>query len=328
MRCLMVVLALTLLVAACGGAATPAPLAHIRLPMGFIPSVQFAPFYVAVERGYFREAGIEVEFDYSFETDGVKLVGAGELPFAIVSGDQVVQARAQGAPLVYVMAWFQQYPIAVVARGSLGIASPADLKGRRVGLPGEFGATYVGWRALLLSAGLKPEDVTLDSIGFNQVAAFTAGQEDVVVGYANNEPIQLRAAGEEISTLHVADYAALASNGIVTNEKTIAENPELVRGMVGAALKGLSDAIGDPDAAYEICKAYVEGLAAADERVQKQVLAASIEMWQAPTLGLADAEAWENTQNVLLEMGLISAPIDLSRAYTNEFVLPGGGGTY
>jgi len=328
---LICLIALSLL-AACGGEPTESlqdtvsesepELAHIRLPMGYIPSVQYAPFYVAVEKGYFREAGIELEFDYSFETDGVTLVGAEELQFALVSGEQVLLARAQGLPVVYVLAWWQDYPVAVVAKTEQNIRLPEDLEGKRIGLPGLFGASYIGLRALLNAGGLTESEVILDSIGFNQVEALATDQEQAVVVYVNNEPIQLRAQGYEIDMIRVADQVRLASNGLISNEATIAENPELVRRMVQAVLRGLDDVLADPEGAYGVCLDYVEGLAQADQAVQKEILATSIEFWQAEKPGYSDPAAWENMQDVLLEMGLLSAEQDLSRAYTNEFVTP------
>ncbi len=325
----LLVLTAALLLAGCAPAGaqetaapqpSPAPLTHIRLPMGYIPNVQYAPFYIAVEKGYFRDGGIEIEFDYSFETDGVSLVGANNLQFALVSGEQVLLARAQGLPVVYVMAWWQDYPVAVTANAGSGIQSPADLAGKKIGLPGMFGASYIGLRALLNAGGVEESQVTLDAIGFNQVEALAAGQEDAVVVYANNEPVQLRARGYDIVTLRVADYVRLASNGLMTNEATIAQNPDLVRQMARAIQRGVADALADPEEAYKICLKYVENLDQADAAVQRQVLAASMEFWRAEQPGRTDPAAWENMQSVLLDMGLLKEALDLEKAYTNEFV--------
>ncbi len=295
-------------------------LVHVKLPLGYIPNIQFAPLYVAVEKGFFTEAGIEIEFDYSFETDAMALVGADELQFAVVSGEQILLARAQGLPVVYAAAWYQKYPVAVVSKAEQGIATPADLKGKKIGLPGLFGANYIGLDALLFSAGLTEKDVTLDSIGFTQVESLATDRDEAVSVYAANEPVQLRAQGYEVNELLVADYVQLASNGLITNEKTIAENPDLVRNMVFALMKALAYTIANPDEAYELSKAHVENLAEADEAVQKEVLARSIELWKAERLGFSDMQAWENMQDTLLKMGLLTEPLDLSAAFTNEFV--------
>lgn len=314
-----------LLFAACSlSPETPHPtssqLDKIRLPMGYIPNVQYAPFYVAVEKGYFKDNGIEIEFDYSYETDGVTLVGAEDLQFALVSGEQVLLARAQGLPVVYVYGWWQDYPVGVVAKVENGIREPADLAGKRIGLPGLFGASYIGLRALLNEAGLKEDDVILDSIGFNQVEALAADQEDAVVIYANNEPFQLAALGYDIDEILVADYLQLASNGLITNEATIANNPDLVSRMTRAISHGLADVLDDPVLAFEISKKYVENLDQADPVIQREVLDASIAFWEADQLGYSAPQAWENMQAILLDMGLINEPLDLKQAYTNDFI--------
>ena len=320
---ILIILGMALILSSCskpqsvGGSDT---VRKIRLPMGYIPNIQFAPFYVAIQKGYFREAGIEIDFDYKFETDGVKLVGSGELPFALVSGEQVLLARAQGLPVVYVTAWYQQYPVSVVAKSNLGVLVPQDLKGKKIGLPGLFGASYVGLRALLFNAHMKESDVTLDAIGFNQVDLMAADKQDIVVGYTANEPIQLRARGIPITEIRVADYVQLASNGILASEKVISENPQLVRAFVGAFLKGLADTMTNPEEAFKISESYIPNFADLDAKVQKQILDTSIEQWKTNHLGYSDPKAWENMQNILLDMGLIKQKMDLNKAFTNEFI--------
>ena len=308
-----------LLLCACGTKPS-GNLTQVRLPLGYIPDIQFSPLYVAVQKGYFREAGIQVTFDYSMETDITALVGANQIQFGVVSGEQVLLARAQGLPIVYVAAWYQQYPVSVVAKSDQNIHTPADLRGKTIGLPGLYGANYIGLRALLHAGGLGESDVKLDSINYTQVEALAAGRDQAVSVYTNNEPLQLRTQGYSLTELRVADYIQLASNGLITNEKTLSENPDLVRRMVKAFLRGLADTIADPAAAYETSKAFVQNLAQLDAVAQKQKLATSIELWKADRLGYSQPKSWESMQTVLLDMGLLSKPLDVSKAYTNSFL--------
>jgi len=321
---MLALLVFTLLASACAPAPTaepaPAELTPIRLPVGYIPNVQFAPLYVAIEKGYYREAGLDVNIDYSMENDNAVLTATGDLQFAVVSGEQVLLARAQEMPVVYVMAWYQQYPVGIAAKTSSGINSVADLKGKKLGLPGLYGASYIGAIAMLDAAGLKETDVIFDSIGYNQVEMLMADKDDAVVIYVANEPVQLEKLGAEINVFKASDAMDLVANGIITNEKTLKENPELVRAVVTATLKGLEYAGQHPEEAYEICKKYVENLAEADQEVQMQVLLRSIELWQAERMGYSEPAAWENMQRILLQMGLLSSELDLTAAYDNSFI--------
>jgi NitT/TauT family transport system substrate-binding protein len=320
MKKLSLFLAGCMLVLAACGAKPSGGLTHVRLPLGYIPDIQFAPLYVAVQKGYFRDAGIQVDFDYSMETDITALVGADQVQFGVVSGEQVLLARAQGLPVVYVAAWYQQYPVSVVAKSSLGLHTLQDLRGKTIGLPGTYGANYIGLRALLNAGGLSESDVKLDSIGYTQVEALATGRDQAVSVYTNNEPLQLRTQGYNLTELRVADYIQLASNGLITNEKTLSGNPDLVRRMVKAFLHGLADTIADPAAASETSKAYVENLASLNPIVQKQKLATSIDLWKTERLGYSQPKAWESMQAVLLDMGLLSQPLELSKAFTNDFL--------
>jgi NitT/TauT family transport system substrate-binding protein len=293
---------------------------EVRLLLPFRPDVQFAPFYVAVERGYFADEDLDVYFEHLPENEAVTIVGAGEAPFAVVSGEQVLLARAQNIPIVYVLAWWQDYPVAVAYPVESDIDSIDDLVGKKIGIPGLYGASYIGFRAMISSAGILESDTNLDSIGYNQVEAMLAGQEDAIVVYANNEPIQLEAQNFPVKLFRVADYVHLSSNGLISSERVIADDPDLVRSMVAATLKGIEDTIEDPEAAFEISKGYVEGLDQANQTVMLGVLRESTLFWQADQLGRSNPDAWENMYTILLEMGLLEGELNLQEAFSNAFL--------
>lgn len=303
---------------------TPTPTSSgakkVTLAMGYIPNVQFAPFYVAVEKGYFAEGNIEVEFDYGMETDLLKLVGAGELQFAVASGDQVILARAQGLPVVYVLNWYRRFPVCVVSLKEKNIKGAKDLIGKTVGIPATEGASYIGWRALLHAEGIDEAKVNLQVIGYTQVASLTEGRVEAAVCYALNEPVQLKQAGYATDVLYVSDYANLVSNGLITNEQTIAEQPELVKELVRAVLRGLKHTIEHPDEAFAICRKYVPEITGDNEALQKAVLWESIKFWQGDRLGYSDRTAWQESQRFLRQIGLIDTELEVDTMFTNRFV--------
>jgi NitT/TauT family transport system substrate-binding protein len=322
---LIVLLIVAVFLAACGTAeptqiTDTTEVVEIQLTMGYRPDIQFAPFYVADHNGYFEEQDLEVEFVHLAENEALQLLGAGELQFVIASGEQVLLARQQELPVVYVMAWWQEYPVGIAVPADSDIDTLADLAGHSIGLPGLYGASYIGLRALLEAAGLGESDVTLDSIGYTQVEALYQGQEDAVVIYVNNEPVQLEAQSFPIRVLAVADYVHLISNGLVTNEATIRDHPELVGRLVSALLAGIQDTLDDPEAAYDISADYVEGLLQADRDVVMGILERSLVFWQAETPGRSDPESWSNMMDLLLEMGLLTEALELSSAYNNDFI--------
>jgi NitT/TauT family transport system substrate-binding protein len=303
---------------------TPDRLTPIQLAMGYIPSVQFAPFYVAQERGYFKDAGLDVKFRYGFESDLLKLVGTNQLPFMIGSGEEVILGRSQGLPVRYVMRWYRKFPVVLFSKAEKGIKSPLDLAGKRVGLPGLFGASYVGWEAMVFASGLDPAKVNLESIGFTQASAVSTDKVDAALDYVVNGPVQLQQAGEEVTVLPVYDYIDLPSNGIITNEQTIKEKPELVRALVTAVKRGLADTLADPDAAFAISLAAVPEAGGQQAAVSRAVFDASLKLWQAEAgqLGRSDPASWEKAAGFMKQMGLIQSAVNPSDLYSNDFVGP------
>lgn len=241
---------------------------ELDFSLTFIPNIQFAPLYVAIAQGYFAEEGLNLIVEYGDEPVLVDLVAAGQLEFAVISGEQVILARAGQRPVVFVYEWFQRYPVGIVVPDTTGAATITELEGRRIGIPGLFGASYTGLVALLSANDMDETDIQLEAIGFNAPDIVCAGGVDAAVVYVNNEPLQIQQradAGQcgditSVVVIPVASFADMVSNGLVTSEALIAENPELVAAVVRAFDRGLRDVINNPAEAYLLSLDFVENL--------------------------------------------------------------------
>lgn len=296
-------------------------LEEITFNLTYIPNIQFAPIYVSIDKGFFAEEGLDIKLAYGNEADMVALVGSNHQQFMIASGEQVLLSREQGLPVISVANWYKDYPVGVAALKESGISQPSDLVGKDIGLPGLYGANYIGMEALAAQTGLKANDYKLVSIGFTQVESLVSGTVDAVVVYLANEPVQLRARGYEVNVMAVQDYIELVGNCLVSNETSVQNNPELVQKMVRAFRKGIEYTAANPEEAWTISQKYVDNLTEEVAPIQKEVLKESISHWQIIPETKEDQNLrWTNMMNVLLKIGLMKNQLSIEDVYTNEFL--------
>ena len=340
------VVALILVVAACRPAgaspgapstcATPPPTGvggcgvtptKLKVGLGYIPSVQFAPFYYAQQKGYYAEAGLEVTFENKIDPDLVTLVGQGALDIGVADGTSVIPAVSQGIPIRYVATIYGTYPSIVFAKKSSGIQTAADLAGRKLGIPGKYGSSWIMLQALLDSVGLKPDD--LDVVvypDFGQGVALQQGAVDAATGFANNEPVQLELTGTAAVVLHVDDVVALPGPGLITGTKLLDTNNNAVAGFVSATLRAMDEISRDPGKGLDAAIAAVPELASGRD-TQLQILQATIATWAPPgggsqAYGAIDRAGWQASVDYMSKLGLVPNPVTVDRLVQEVGILP------
>jgi NitT/TauT family transport system substrate-binding protein len=326
-RLLTVALALALAVAACGLGATPSPSARpaLTVGLGFIPSVQFAPFYLADRAGYYGAAGLDVTFQNRIDPDLVTLVGQGAIDVGLADGTSVIPAVSQDIPIRYLATVYAKYPSIVFAKASSGIAGPADLKGKRLGIPGRFGSSWIMLQALLGSVNLTPDDLEIvEYPDFGQGAAVAAGAVDAATGFANNEPVQLELTGEEVVVLRVDDIVALPGPGLIAGTSTMESKGTLIAPFVAQTLRAMREIAADPDKGLEAAIAAVPELGQ-DRQTQRAILMATIDMWQsdrttAEGLGAIDRAGWDESIAFLTELNLVAKPVTVDQLVDPRFI--------
>lgn len=292
---------------------TPAAPVELTVGLGFIPNVQFAPFYLADQAGYYRDAGLEVTFMNKIDPELITLVGQGAVDIGIADGTSVIPAVSQGIPIRYIFTFYADFPSIVFAKASSGITEPADLAGRKLGIPGRFGSSWINLQALLAGVGLSPDDLEIVHFpDFGQLAALEEGVVDAATGFVNNEPVRLELGGTPAVVLTLPANAQLPGNGLIASQATLAgPKADAVRGFIAATRRAMEEIAADPEKGVEAAIARVPELAG-DRAAQLAVMKATIDAWQndftrAHGTGAVDPTIWE--RSIAFMSGLPDSPV-------------------
>jgi NitT/TauT family transport system substrate-binding protein len=308
---------------------SPAAPVQLVVGLGFIPSVQFAPFYLADQRGYYTDAGLEVEFQHNTDPNLVPLVGQGAVDVGISDGTSVIPAVSQGITVKYIATIYGTFPSIVFAKSSSGIESAADLRGKKLGIPGKYGSSWVMLQALLKSAGLTPADLKIsDYPDYGQGVAVAAGAVDAATGFINNEPIQLELTGESVNVLQVDDITPLPGPGLIAGVSTLQTKRDAVAAFVGATLRAMREITETPEVGLDAALKAVPDLAKARE-AQSAILAATIDAWSgtvqaADGLGALDTAGWTESIAYMTELGMVPKPVTVDDVLDPGLLTVGG----
>lgn len=299
----------------------------LTVGLGYIPSVQFAPFYLADRAGYYAASGLVVTFQNRIDPDLVTLVGRGAIDVGVADGTSVIPAVSQGIPIRYIATIYGTYPSIVFAMASSGIQGPADLQGRRIGIPGRYGSSWIMLQALLKSVDLTPADVSiLDYPDFGQGVAVQRGVVDAATGFANNEPVQLEVNGTKAVVLHVDAIVALPGPGLIASTSTLGSKHAAIEAFVAATLRAMNEIAQTPSKGLDASIAAVPELASSRE-LQAAILDATIATWRSRAttekgFGVIDRAGWTASIAYLTELGLVPNPVKVDDLVTDDF-LPG-----
>lgn len=290
-----------------------ASLGKLTVGLTYIPNIQFSAFYLGVDAGIFAALGLDVTLRHHGQQEDVfgALIG-GQEDIVFASADEGLVAAAGGQALRSFATSYQRYPAEVMGIGASTLPEvPLQvLAGRTLGIPGHYGSSYYAALCALHDAGLSDNEVKLQDIGYTQLSALEAGQVDFIVGFRNNELVQLEAKGHEVTSLPVSDpeEPRLVGPSLVTMDERVSTE------VLSAVAEGMKQAeqavIDDPEAALDATARQVPALSDPAQRESaKRVLTATTELWLrdgAVDVSIDEA-AFARMGEFLTEAGIIDA---------------------
>ena len=298
-----------------------APLKSVTFMAGFKPqaNLPFAAAYVAKEKGYFREQGLDVEIRHS-TGEHLSLLMAGDVHFTTADANSVLQRRADpGLPIVAIALFGQRGQQAFVALEESGIQTPKDWEGRTFGYKVSVPPDYL---AIVDATGVDRSRVQEVRVGFDP-RVLTEKRVDILAVFKSNEPNIIRGLGFEVVLFDAADFGVrtLGLTYIVTQD-LIDDEPDTVERFLKATMKGLEFARSNVDETVDIVLKYAEN----EEREHMRFML-STEMADAISpqtevngLGWMAAQQWEAFHDSLLNYDALSAPQDVETAFNDSFL--------
>ncbi|RAI02197.1 ABC transporter substrate-binding protein [Acuticoccus sediminis] len=311
-------------IALCAGFSATAvaqDLTSATLRLKWLAQAQFAGFYVAVAKGYYKEEGIDLTINPggpNLLTES--LVASGADTFGLSGGtDSVMAARSKGLPIVSIGVAHQITPSVFVAKKDGPVKTIEDFKGKTV-TTWFSGMQYV-LQAVLTAEGIDPADVNMQPQQVS-MTPFIEGQSDVATATRYNELYTVYQAipPEEITTFVTEDYGvSFPRDTLIVNEETLADDPELVEGFLRASIKGWIYAFQNPEEAVDIVMEAAPTLNRDHQvyqlaEIKKLMLAGAV-----PENGLfyIDYDKIQSAHDLLVEGGMLPAPVDLKAAFVS-----------
>jgi len=304
--------------------AEPVP---VKLQLKWVPQAQFAGYFVALDKGYYEEEGLAVDIlPGGPDIVPEQQVASGAADIGVDWVASLLAHQEQGLPLVEIAQIYQKSGLVLVTKKESGIASPADLAGKKVG--NWMGGNEFEILALFDKYELDPtKDLEFIKQGFT-MDQFLAGELDAASAMTYNEYQVVLAQGIPESDLTVIDMnaegVAMLEDNLFANKDWLAENKETAAKFVRASLKGWSDAIANPEEAVDIVmKSVEEGSTSRDHQLKMMQEVAKLvapEGFDMAKLGFIDEAMFKQTADIALQFGVIQNAADLTQAYTNEIV--------
>jgi NitT/TauT family transport system substrate-binding protein len=274
----------------------------------------------ARERGFFADQGLQVTIKAGGpERDAIRELELGYAQFGVASADQVIRALSKGASVVVLAQLFQVNPLQWIYRAdNFSLRRIQDLAGRTVGI------TYGGndetiMRALLAFAGMDAAQVNLASVRYDYTP-FLRSQVPIWPVYRNTQGVylsdKLAEAGEQAAFLVPANHGIrFVANSVVTSQTMIDRYPQVVARFVRGLLSGWQAALAPANETAVIRAVAAHDRDTAPSVIRRQ-LAITREMIQPDPdipVGHIDRAAWQQTEQIMLQQGLISGPVDTLR---------------